>query len=86
MENTGVLERWLQKYGELLGIKTDREEEHTTYIPDSDKANAIYAYNDGGEDSEGEGILNPTTGLPYTVAEVDAYAQDGSLAGQWPED
>jgi len=69
----------------LLGIKTNREEEHTTYIPDSQKTTAIYDYNDGGEGSTGQGVPNPATGLPYTVAEVDAYAQDGSLAGQWPE-
>jgi hypothetical protein len=81
LENNGVLERWLQKFGSLLGIKTDREEQYK--MPDGEKTAAIYNYNDGGEGSEGEGIINPATGEPYTVAEADAFQAPG---GTWPED
>ena len=78
MENNGVLEKYLLKFGDLLGLNTNRIERYR--LPDPDKTMPIMM----GQESD---LINPATSEPYTPDELDAFT-DASAQGDvnaWPE-
>mgnify|MGYP003643543574 CR=1 FL=1 len=78
MENNGVLEQYLKKFGGLLRLTTDRIERYR--LPDPDKTMPIIM----GEASD---LINPATNEPYTEADLEAFTNASAEgdANAWPE-
>jgi hypothetical protein len=78
MENNGVLEQYLKKFGGLLGLTTDRIERYR--LPDPDKTMPIIM-------GEASNLINPATNEPYTEADLEAFTNASAEgdANAWPE-
>ena len=86
LENNGVLEKYLLKFGELLGINTDRQVQ--SLVNDQDTGAKIQNHENRvidrrtGEPTEQP--INPATGepYPYTAADIDRFIEENDF----PED
>lgn len=83
LENNGVLEQYLLKFGELLGLTTARQVQ--SLVNDQDTGTRIQKHERGEIDtSTGEPTeqpINPATGepYPYTAADIDSFIDENNF-------
>lgn len=83
LENHGVLEKYLLKFGELLGINTDRQVQ--SLVDDQDTGVRIQNHERRVPDKRtGEPTkqpINPATGepYPYTAADIDSFIEENNF-------